>query len=204
MSQNLNFPVPSGEQSVTNWINALKGGDHLAAERLWSFLQRRLVNHAQRLVRVSPAHYDEDDVALSAFGAMCDGLQNGRYEDIDNRSDLWKLLAVITVNKARKRAEHENRLKRGGAFSKISDGESILKLLTSNDLPPELSLSMKEECERKLESLEQKELKLVVLLKVEGYTNDEIADSMGCTRRSIQRRLAVIREIWTQVGIESC
>ena len=198
MSQDSDLPKTNGEQSVTKWISALKEGDHQAAQRLWGFLQGRLVIHARKLVSAAPAHYDEEDVALSAFGALCDGLEKGRYSDVDNRTELWKLLAVIAVNKARKRADHDNRLKRGGGHAQVTDGDSILNLLSSADLPPDLSLSMQEECEQRLNSLRQEELKLVVLLKIEGYTNEEVAKTMGCTRRSIQRRLALIREIWTE------
>lgn len=194
-----NSPNPANpQQSVSRWIDALQNGQHFAAERLWGFLHRRLMSHAERQVRFTQPSYDEEDVALSAFGALCDGLEKGRYLEIENRTDLWKLLAVITTNKAKKRAEHENRLKRGGDHNRVADGDAFLDLLCSPDPPPELALSMREECEKKLNSLQEDELKMVVLLKVEGYTNDEIASNMGCTRRSIQRRLALIRDIWSE------
>ena len=32
--------------------------------------------------------------------------------------------------------------------------------------------------------------------RVEGYTNDEIASKLGCTRRTVQRRLNLIRDLW--------
>ena len=198
MSHQNDLAATKAELSVTKWISDLKEGDHRAAQRLWGYLQRRLLAHAQRLIPAPPAHYDEEDVALSAFGALCNGLEKGRYADVDNRTDLWKLLAVIAVNKARKRADHENRLKRGGGHAQLTDGDAVLNLLSSSDPPPDLLLSMQEECEKKLQSLQQEELKLVVMLKIEGYTNDEVAKSMGCMRRSIQRRLALIREIWTE------
>jgi len=202
MSKQNDFSTTSGGQSITKWIAALKEGDHFAAQRLWGYLQQRLVTYAQRLVQVPPAHYDEEDVALSAFGALCDGLEKGRYSDVDNRTDLWKLLAVIAMNKARKRADHDNRLKRGGGHAKLTDGDAVLNLISSSDPPPDLLMSMQEECQKKLNSLQQEELKLVVMLKIEGYTNEEIAETMGCTRRSIQRRLVLIREIWTEDDCE--
>ena len=30
----------------------------------------------------------------------------------------------------------------------------------------------------------------------EGYTNGEIAAKLGCTERTVERKLALIREIW--------
>jgi DNA-directed RNA polymerase specialized sigma24 family protein len=37
----------------------------------------------------------------------------------------------------------------------------------------------------------------VALLKLDGHTNDEIAESIGYTRRTVQRILTVIRQNWT-------
>jgi DNA-binding CsgD family transcriptional regulator len=31
---------------------------------------------------------------------------------------------------------------------------------------------------------------------MEGYTNDEIAERLGCARRTVARRLELIRKIW--------
>ena len=190
------------EQSVTNWIVALRGGDHVAAQNLWAFLRRRLVIHAQRSGSANPV-YDEEDVALSAFGALCEGLQDGRFDEVDNRVDLWRLLAVITTNKARKRALHETRQKRGGDFSRVDDADAFFDSIVSPNPPPDVVVSMQEECERTLRLLGQEELKMVVLLRIEGYTNDEIADAMGCTRRSVQRRLALVRNILTDSSRET-
>jgi DNA-directed RNA polymerase specialized sigma24 family protein len=32
---------------------------------------------------------------------------------------------------------------------------------------------------------------------VEGYTNDEIAEILGCVRRTVERKLERIRGLWT-------
>jgi DNA-binding CsgD family transcriptional regulator len=31
---------------------------------------------------------------------------------------------------------------------------------------------------------------------MEGYTNDEIADRLGCARRTVARRLDLIKKVW--------
>jgi DNA-directed RNA polymerase specialized sigma24 family protein len=55
---------------------------------------------------------------------------------------------------------------------------------------------MQEECQRLLGRLKKRDVQLVALLKVDGYTNEEVANRLGCTRRSVQRRLELIRHIW--------
>ena len=67
----------------------------------------------------------------------------------------------------------------------------------TNELTPEASYSALEECERLLSILPSEDLKRLAVLKVDGYTNEELAEILNCTRRSVQRRLQLIREIWT-------
>lgn len=185
--------------SVTRWINDLRDGDRSAANRLWEFVEHQACQMAKSHVSRTPQSvYDEEDVALSAFTSLCQGFESGRYHDVADRQQLWRLLAVITVNKARKRAVHEGRIRRGGRANRLSDGSEALGAVACSEFGPEGQAIMEEECRRLLGKLGQRELKLLVLLKVEGYTNDEIADQLGCSRRTIQRRLDIIRDIWTE------
>jgi len=185
----------SKTHSVTRWIHELQKGDQAAADLLWEFLKFRLLSLASRQVGFSIS-YDEDDVALDAFATLCSGIREGRY-DIEDRNALWSLLAVITINGARKRSRDERRLRRGGGHTRVSKNDEHLGTVTSEGLSPEASCLAREECTRLLSILPNEELKHLALLKVDGYTNDEIAEILGCTRRSIQRRLNLIRKIWT-------
>ena len=179
--------------SVTRWMFKLSAGDKEAAGLLWEFVRDRLLQLARNQLRQSAA-YDEEDVAVTAFTTLCEGIEDGQF-NVDGRTALWHLLAKITVNTARKRNRDENRLKRGGEFARVKS-EDALSELTSPGLTPEGEVACLDECQRLLSLLEKDELKLVALLKVEGYTNEEIAVSLGCTRRAIQRRLALIRDFW--------
>ena len=40
------------------------------------------------------------------------------------------------------------------------------------------------------------ELRRIALWKLEGYTADEIAARLGCVRRTVTRRLELIRTLW--------
>ena len=65
-------------------------------------------------------------------------------------------------------------------------------------LCPEQQMEMEEECERLLQLLVRDDVKQVALLRIEGYTNDEIAAALSCTRRTVQRRLDFIRSVWSR------
>jgi RNA polymerase sigma factor (sigma-70 family) len=56
---------------------------------------------------------------------------------------------------------------------------------------------LNEALERRLEALADPELRKIALLRLEGYTNREIADRFDCTERSIERRMERIRNKWT-------
>ncbi len=47
-----------------------------------------------------------------------------------------------------------------------------------------------------LDGLGDESLRLVALGRLEGYTNDELAARLGCARRTVARRLDLIRQTW--------
>jgi DNA-directed RNA polymerase specialized sigma24 family protein len=190
--------VPEG--SVTRWINSLRAGDALAARQLWDRFYQRM----QALARpetppyVTGGVYDEEDVALSAFANFCRALQGGNYPDLEGRDELWRLLATFTLRKARERARQAQALKRGGA-SGSEDGLDPDEL-ASQTPPPDLLVLMSEQCQHLLGVLNDSELVAVALWKLEGHSNNEIADRLGYTRRTVQRMLALVRQLWEDVA----
>jgi DNA-directed RNA polymerase specialized sigma24 family protein len=55
---------------------------------------------------------------------------------------------------------------------------------------------MTEECERLLAALGDPDLRRVAVLRMDGYSVDEVADRVGCAPRSVKRKLQLIRTIW--------
>ena len=103
------------EDAVTLWLDGIKAGDGTDIQRLWDRYFRRLVRLAGAKL---PAHcrraFDEEDVALSAFQSFCDRAGRGQFPKLNDRDDLWRLLATITVRKALDTIRHQTRQKRGG------------------------------------------------------------------------------------------
>jgi DNA-directed RNA polymerase specialized sigma24 family protein len=90
--------------------------------------------------------------------------------------------------------------KRGGALQPVGElageGETLLGQLLSREPTPEVAAQMREECARLLGQLGDDERRQVALLRMEGYTVEEIAAWLGCAARSVKRRLRLIRSIW--------
>ncbi len=57
---------------------------------------------------------------------------------------------------------------------------------------------MAEECQRLLEQLDDDGLRTLALAKMEGYSNKEIAGQVGCSVRTVERRLKLIRDTWKE------
>src|SRR5262245_47716801 len=118
----------SSEGSVTRWVTALKGGDSAAAQPLWERYYRQLVTLARRkLHSFQRRQADEEDVVQNAFHSFFKGVARGRFPQLHDRDNLWRLLVVITARKALDQIAHEHSKRQGGGTpqgqSRISLGE---------------------------------------------------------------------------------
>jgi DNA-directed RNA polymerase specialized sigma24 family protein len=204
--------MAGGDQgSVTGWLGSLREGDQAAAQPLWERYFSKLVVVARgklKRMRRTTADEDEEDAALSAFNSFCAGAARGQFPQLTDREDLWRLLVVITARKAMAQANRQGRQKRGAGrviaeavlFGHGADGGegslAGLEQIAAAGPSPEFAAMMAEECSRLLDALDDDSLRLVAISRMEGYTNDEIADQLGCARRTVARRLDLIKKTW--------
>ncbi len=71
-----------------------------------------------------------------------------------------------------------------------------LEAIGGDEPTPELAAQLVEESQRLMEQLGDSTLQSVATLKLEGYTNDEIAARLGCVTSTVERKLARIRAKW--------
>lgn len=183
--------------SVTGWIRALKAGEREVVGQLWERYARRLLCLARRVLHTSPGRIaDEEDVALSAFDSFCRQVERGRLPQLTNRDELWRVLSVITSRKAIDQLHYDRR--RQTRRFEWDAGDPTLDELPAADLAPDAVVAVAEQMERLFNLLPQPELRTIVLCKLDGCTNGEIADRLDCTRRTIERKLLLVRKIWSQ------
>lgn len=199
------------DESVTEWLGQLRAGDADAVQKLWERYFSRLATLAHIRLRTLPrVPADGEDVALSALHTLFSGVAQGRFADLADRSALWRMLATVTLRKARQVLRDEQRQKRGGGqvvlegtLATPSDsGTASLDQVAGPDVAPDLIVEMAEECRRLLEKLNDEELKTIALWKMEGMTSEEIASRLGKALSTVQRRLRLIRTIWSEERME--
>jgi RNA polymerase sigma factor (sigma-70 family) len=193
--------------SVTTWLAQLRAGNRAVAQQLWERYYRRLVRLARRKLHgLRHAAADEEDVALSAFDSFYRNAEQGRFPRLDDRNNLWELLVVITSRKAIDLRQRECAQKRGGGRvveqsvldrppGSDADGPGIAQV-ASAEPSPELAAEISDEMQRLLGKLPNEEVRAVALAKLEGYTNAEIAERLGCALATVERRLSLIRSVW--------
>ncbi|WP_235963693.1 ECF-type sigma factor [Tautonia rosea] len=202
-------PTHSSMGSVTRWIGDLKEGDSEAASQLWRRYFASLVTLARKRMegRRRSAASDEEDAALSAFHSLCRGAAQGHFDQLSDRDDLWRLLVVLTTRKALDQQNRERRLKRGGGrvlheaeLGKGMDDPGLaigLDRIVGSEPTPEFAALVAEEYARRLDALDAP-LREIALWRLEGYGNDEIAVRLGCSTRTVERKLDLIRRTWKE------
>ena len=189
------------EGSVTRWLGQLQAGDDAAVQQLWERYFKRLVGLARKKLSDSPRRAaDEEDVALSAFDSFCRGARAGRFPRLDDRDDLWQILAMITMRKAIDLHNYEGRQSRGrGRLQSLTElTQEGLETIGGDEPTPELAAQLAEEYQRLMEQLGDSTLRRVATWKLEGYTNAEIAARLGCITKTVERKLARIRSKWAR------
>ena len=190
----------ASSRSVSHRIGQLRAGDQVAAQQLWEGYFRRLVGLARAKLQSLPRRAaDEEDVALSAFASFCRGVECGRFPQLADRDDLWRLLVTITARKALHLARDERSQKRGGGAvrDEAAAEDAAIDELLGREPTPAFAAQVAEECQRLLEGLGDADLRTIAVCKMEGYTTEEIAAKLRRAPRTVERKLDLIRRRWT-------
>ena len=197
------------DDEVTIWMNELRQSDEVAAERLWRHFFDRLHHIARRQLHPDTRRvYDENDAAQSAFVSFCNGMAAGRFPDLSDRDGLWRLLLTITLRKIHHRHRYDHQEKRDirqtvtesvFAAPGQSAATGVVDGLVSREPTPEFSAGFAETCDHLVNGLDDPDLSEIARLKLEGCTDQEIGDRLQFSRRTVQRRLEIVRRHWQKI-----
>lgn len=191
------------ENSLSLCLQKLREGDEGAAERLWLDCYPRLVMLARkRLQGVRKRMADGEDVALSALNSFFKAFRKGRFPDLRDRDDLWRLLFSITSRKAidLRRYEARRPVSTESALDNSCNNNTGIHQLPAADSEEAVAVQIAEELEAQLGQLAP-DLQELAIAKLQGYTNPEIAENFGIALRSVERRMQLIRRKWEENAV---
>jgi len=200
-------------EDVRAWLEKLRTDDSQVAQEVWERYFSQLVRLAHRRMGELPRRSaDEEDVALSAMNSFIQGARADRFPQLEDESDLWRLLVTITARKvsaqrrrhfAARRASGTVRGESVFAGAAGSDwGDGIAQVL-GKEPTPQFAAEVAEECQALFEKLDDPLLRDIARWKMEGFSNEDIAAKLGRTVRTIERKLSLIRDCWSTGDCQS-
>jgi DNA-directed RNA polymerase specialized sigma24 family protein len=181
--------------SVSTWIRLLKDGDEAALSRLHARYWPDLVGLARRrLTGVPRRAADEEDVAQEAFQCLYRGLKSGRWPHLVNRHHLLALLTVIVTRRAANLRKHEMAV--GGQPRE----EGALGLLADDTGHPPDEQALLNDCYRHYVGGLPDDLRAIAEMFLAGFSQEKIAGHIGCTERTVQRKIDRIRKRWKRMA----
>lgn len=200
--------MSSSTEEILSCISHLKGISNEEAEKIWTDYFPRLLVFAQRRIASLPKRsFDEEDIALSAMNSFFRAQRQGRFELAADFGDLWPILVTIVSRKITSQRRKHYSLKRGaGAVSgesaflgpgSVDSGMEIgiAQIMDERQLP-ETSDALARTCEELLNQLPDEKHKQTALMRMEGFTSQEISERLQCSIARTKQRVARIKEIW--------
>jgi DNA-directed RNA polymerase specialized sigma24 family protein len=116
-------------------------------------------------------------------------------------------LVTITERKAINQWRKQARRKRGGGrvrgesvfLQRVGSGiEPTIDQVAGQEPTPELAAMVAENFQGLLDCLDSDELREIALLKLQAFTNNEIAEAIDRSLPTVERRLRLIRDTWQE------
>ncbi len=180
--------MEAAESSVNQLIEDLKRGDENAALALWDRFLPRLRTVANRtLSSVSRTAADQSDALQDAQISFWKKAASGTLPDDLNHNSLWGLLRVIVFRKALRQVRK----------GKSEVPEAALPDFRIDDIFSQVATAdFDMHCEELMLKLDES-LRQIALLKLVNHKNKEIARLIGRSEKTVQRKLDLIRIIWS-------
>jgi RNA polymerase sigma factor (sigma-70 family) len=185
-------------QDISGWIRGIRRGQGEAQQYLWEHYFPRVLVLATRKMGRAGGMADAEDVAASVLGSLLQGARAGRFSLLNNRNDLWALLFAITQRKVISLHRYDQALKRSPKTSRVD-----LDDLPGDDPPPEFEAVFEDLIRDLFARLPNDDFRRLARLRLEGWTNLEIADRLDISVRTVGRKLELIEAIWDRCSSDA-
>jgi RNA polymerase sigma-70 factor (ECF subfamily) len=182
-------------------VERWRAGDQEAARKLFDgYVDRLVVLARKRISQRLASRVDPEDVVQSVFRTFFGRLKAGQFR-IDDQDDLCKLLVRITVHKTLQQIAFHKAAKRDPSMetSQSSDANDRIMDLLDREPGPEEAVAFLEHFDQFLNRLRPEE-RQIIDMRMQGYSNQEIAEKLGIYDRKIRRVIERVRGLAEQEG----
>ena len=193
---------PDAPSTITYYISRLKYEDSEAATQIWQAYFERLIPIArEKLHSLSTRAVDEEDVLVSVFDRFFRAAREGRFAKLEDRTDLWKILLMLLDRRIADQYRRDTAAKRGGGNVRLASDLPALDLegireLANRDPDPSYIVEFNDHLRHAIMQLGEGKNRELAILRLEGHSNQEIAEQLEISLSSVERKLRVIREVW--------
>lgn len=188
--------------SVSELIERLRHSDPDAAAALWARFEVRLVRYIVQVLRAGPAtSVDEGAIGNSVFEGLLQLARQGKLANV-RRDEFWKLTKVIAKRRVIDKVRRAYRTKRGGGTVVTESvvrganaaAHEFLDQFPARQTSPDI-VAMTEDLLSRIEQEFTRELWQILDLRLQSFTDPEIASRINKSVPTVERKLRLIRQI---------
>lgn len=198
--------MSASNDAASAWIRELVDGNEVVVGEFWQLYGESL----QRLAasRMTPAlrkRVGADDIVQSVCRTFFRRSREGQFE-LHGTASLWRLLCAITLTKVRQHARFHYQERRSinrerDPADGSADERAASEPKCAGPTPAEI-VEFAEEIQRMFDALGDEERQFVQL-RIEGLSQAEIAERLGCSERTVRRLLHRVKDCWEALLDES-
>lgn len=196
-------------EPVKELLEGVRDKNDLAEKEFFEFYAPRIERVCARVLGSLPSRpgaiVSAESKAISTMRSVMISIQKGRFGELSDESGLLRLLITIATRKCRDaqrahfaKSRGSGRLVRPSDFTDEDGSDTALDSMGQILETPFFEVEMQERCERLMSILPEKD-QIIAQKRLEGYTEEEIADLIGMSRRSVQLHIKSIREKWSRM-----
>ena len=197
--ERLTVPTPPEEQVL---IDLWRGGDENAARQIVErYFDRLLALAGRRISQRLASRVDPEDIVQSVFRTFFVRLKDGQFV-FQDEDDLCKLLMRITLHKTLRQVAFHKAAKRDPNLE-ANQGDhhrDLLLALLDKEPSAEATVAFLDQLDHFLDQLEP-QTRRIIEMRLQGYTNDEIAKELNVYDRKIRRAVERVRDLAREEGL---
>lgn len=193
------MPASPEEQAL---IDLWRQGDEEAARKIVeSYIDRLLLLARRHISQRLASRVDPEDVVQSVFRTFFARVKEGRFVFAE-QDDLCKLLVRITLHKTLRQVAFHKAAKRdpGQETEQGEHHREQLLAILDREPSPEATVAFIDQLEKFLGNLRPQE-RQILELRLQGYSNEEIAQKLGLYDRKIRRIIEHVRATAEKEGL---